>query len=61
MTAEEWKDRAAKHYIAKTGMSTDLAVESAEACFDNQEGDFCDSEDYKPESCVDEDLTYWAD
>lgn len=60
MTAKEWKDRCAARYIKRAGVTTELAQELAEACFENQDGEFTTSADYSPEDCADEDMSYWA-
>lgn len=63
MTEAEWKERAAKRFIEKTGMSKAEANMHANACFDAEadasDTPFNPSADYNPEDCVDEEMSYW--
>ncbi len=63
MTPEEWKERCAKRYIERAGVSVEIAKQMAEACFkaeqDAADGPFSETADYCPEDCADNDMSCW--
>ena len=61
MTKKEWLDRCAARYVAQGGISTEAAPAYAQACFEEQDGEFLESADYSPEDCADEDMSYRTD
>ena len=60
MTVEEWKKRCAARYIERAGVTIGHAQELADACFENQDGEFSTAREYSPEDCADDDMSYWA-
>jgi len=64
MTKEEWITRCAAQYQQRAGLTHEQAKAAAVECFDAQmpeQGfEFSELEDYSPEDCADEDMSYWA-
>ena len=60
MTAEEWKERAAKRYQEWVGVTAEQAKGFSEATWQTWIDDGA-PEDETPEDMVDSDLSYWTD
>jgi hypothetical protein len=60
MTKEEWIARAATRYQSQAGLTPDDARAAAEAIF-AAESEELGFEDYSPEDCADNDMSYWTD
>ena len=62
MTREEWKARCAAQYMKRAGLTQEQANEAAKANYESQEnGEFSESADYRPEQCADDDMDCWDD
>lgn len=57
MTKDEWITRCAARFVSRGGLDETRAREFAEACFENDDGDFVDD----PEGSADEDMSCWSD
>lgn len=56
MNKSEWLEACAARFIEKAKVERDFAVEAAEACLENVEGDLSEN----PVECADEEMSCWT-